>query len=117
MLSKERVRLSGSSHALEEPEVHALALIDRVDPDPQARHILVVHAQLNLNSAGKHQSVGPRELAGVSMHAHTNMCAQAFVTPGHYMKVGTMLQTGAALADELSSSEASDAVAHFNMSC
>ena len=72
MLSKERLRLSSSSYTLEEPEVHALALVDRVDPDPQARNILVVHAQLNLNSAGKPQSVGSYQaLAEVGMHTHT----------------------------------------------
>lgn len=57
MLSKEHLRLSSSSGALKEPEMHAMALVDRVEPDPQARNILVVHAQLNLTGSGKHAPV------------------------------------------------------------
>ena len=53
MLTREPLQPSPSGQSFERPEVYALALVDRSEPDPQARSRFIVHAQLNLRTAGE----------------------------------------------------------------
>ena len=37
--------------SLEQPKLHALAFVDKIEPDPAARHMRIVHGQINLAAA------------------------------------------------------------------
>ena len=52
VLSKAPLEAGPSGQSFARPELYALALVDRAEPDPQQRSRWLVHAQLNLRTAG-----------------------------------------------------------------
>lgn len=50
LLTQQPLKLD-SSIQLEEPRLHALAMVDRIEPDPVAKQMRIVHAHVNLGMA------------------------------------------------------------------
>ena len=47
LLTQQPLKLEAGCQ-LQEPGVHALALVERMEPDPLAKHMRIVHALVNL---------------------------------------------------------------------
>ena len=52
LLTQQPLKLGAASRQEEAPDLHSLALVDRLEPDPAAKHMRVVHAHVNLAAAG-----------------------------------------------------------------
>ena len=58
LLTVQPLQLEASGQ-LEEPGLHALVLVERMEPDPIAKHLRIVHAQINLTNASAAPGVLP----------------------------------------------------------
>ena len=59
LLTLQTLQPNAKTGQLEEPGLHALAVVDRIEPDPQGRHLRVVHAHINLTAAPSDDGASP----------------------------------------------------------
>ena len=63
------------SGEVEEPNLHALVIIERAEPDPAARHMRTVHANISFTPADPSGSFCPDAALHITQHA----CASCLI--------------------------------------